>query len=73
MRPPHYAASRTGSHVAKNLSPINAYPIESGVRKDVAIWLNVNERHQMKWLNEHVIPGEEIFRMYHKKRISNIP
>ena len=42
------AASRTGSHVAKNLSSINAYPIECGVRKDVAIGLNVNERHQMK-------------------------
>lgn len=47
--------------MAKNLSPINAYPIESRVRKDVAIGLNVNERHQMKRLNEHGTPGGEIF------------
>lgn len=57
--------------MAKNLNPINAYPIESGAGKDVAIELNVNERHQMKWLNKHLIPGE-VFRMYHKKRISDV-
>lgn len=36
-------ASRTGGHVAKNLGPINAYPIESGMRKDVAKGLNVRK------------------------------
>lgn len=40
--------SRTGSHVAKNLSTVNAYPVESAMRKDVAIKVNVNERHEMK-------------------------
>ena len=60
--------------MAKNLSPINAYPIESRVRKAVAIGLNVNKRYKMKRLNKHVIPGEiEIFRMYRRKIVSNIP
>ena len=30
--------------MAKNLSAINAYPIETGMRKDIAKELNVNER-----------------------------
>ena len=42
MKSFHDATSRTGSHVAKNLSAVNAYPIESGMRKGIAIGLNVN-------------------------------
>ena len=37
--------SRTGSQVAKNLSAVNAYPIETGMREDIAIELNVNDRY----------------------------
>ena len=48
MRSSHHLATRTRSHVANNLSSINAYPIESGVRKDIAMGLNVNDRSQMK-------------------------
>ena len=51
--------SRTRCQVAKNLSAVNAYPIETGMRKDVATELNINERYRIQWLNEHVIPGGE--------------
>ena len=30
--------------MAKNLSTVNAYPIETGMGKDVAIELNINDR-----------------------------
>lgn len=66
--------SRTRSHVTENLSAVNAYPIESGMRKDVAIKLNVNERHQMKQLNGHVIPKGKIVKIYyHRKKFSDVP
>ena len=64
----HDATSRTGSHVAKNLSAVNAYPIESGMRKDVGIGPNVNERHQIKQLNEQVIPAGEILKLHHTRK-----
>ena len=68
--------SRTRSQVAKNLSAVNAYPIETGMRKDVATELNINERYRnrIQWLNEHVIPGGETLKMYQrKKKYSNVP
>ena len=73
MRPFHDVTSRTRSQVTKNLSAINAYPIETGVRKDIAIELNVNGRYWMQWVNEHVIPGGETLKMYRLKEFSNVP
>jgi hypothetical protein len=40
----HDVTSRTRSQVAKNLSAVNAYPIETGMGKDIAIKLNINDR-----------------------------
>ena len=40
--------THTGRHMTKNLSSINAYPIESGMRKHIAIVLNVSKKYQMK-------------------------
>ena len=48
--------------MAKNLSAVDAYPIETGMRKDIAVELDVNERYSMQWLNEHVIPSGETFK-----------
>ena len=31
--------------MAKNLSAVNAYPIETGMGKDIAIELNVNDKY----------------------------
>ena len=63
MRSYHDVTSHTRSQVAKNLGAVNAYPIETGVRKDIAMELNVNKRYWTQWLNEHVIPGGETLTM----------
>ena len=45
MRSFHDVTSHTRSQVAKNLGAVNAYPIETGMRKDIAMELNVNKRY----------------------------
>lgn len=64
----HDLATRTRGHMAKNLSPINAYPVESGMRKNVAIGLNVNQRYQMRRQNEHVVPTGVIFKIVSEEK-----
>jgi hypothetical protein len=74
MKSSQNATSRTGSHVAKNLSAVNAYPIESGMRKDVALGPNVNWKASNKAAERTCYScRRNIQDPSHKEEFSNIP